>query len=114
MVKDEKKAKTLTTLKETERRTKRIGSNKRISLEDFHSQVTDGSMKELKIILKSDVQGSIEAINHSLKELQTDEVQLNLIHSAVGNINESDVMLAVVSNAVIIGFHVKVILKQEK
>ena len=108
VVKDEKKAKTLTTLKETERRTKRIGSNKRISLEDFHSQVTDGSMKELKIILKSDVQGSIEAINHSLKELQTDEVQLNLIHSAVGNINESDVMLAVVSNAVIIGFHVKV------
>ena len=58
--------------------------------------------------MKADVQGSLEALNHSLDELSGPEVKLDVIHSAVGNVNESDIMLAMVSNAVVIGFHVKV------
>jgi translation initiation factor IF-2 len=114
VVKDEKKARTLALLKQNETRKHRIAGSQRVSLEDFHSLVVDGSMKELKIILKADVQGSIGAISQSLEDLETEEVKVNIIHSAVGNINESDVMLAMVSNGVIIGFHVKVDPKAEE
>lgn len=107
VVKDEKKAKTLAALKQDHGRKSKMAGNQRITLEDFHSLVVGGDIKELKIILKGDVQGSVEALQHSLDELATEEVKLSMTHSAVGNINESDVMLAVVSNAVIIGFHVK-------
>lgn len=114
VVKDEKKARTLALLKQNESRKHRIAGSQRVSLEDFHSLVVDGSMKELKIILKADVQGSVGAIEQSLKDLETEEVKVDIIHSAVGNINESDVMLAMVSNGVIIGFHVKVDPKAEE
>jgi len=112
-VKDEKKARTLSVLKQSESRTRRMAGGQRITLEDLHTRIIEGSMKELKMILKADVQGSVEALEHSLEELSTDEVKLNMIHSAVGNVNESDVMLAMVSNAVIIGFHVKADTKAE-
>ncbi|MDD5633903.1 MAG: translation initiation factor IF-2 [Candidatus Omnitrophica bacterium] len=108
IVKDEKKAKTLSLLKQGEDRRKKITGNKRVTLEDFHSQMKEGAVKELKIVLKADVQGSVEALKYSMDELKTDEVRLVFVHTAVGNINESDVMLALVSNAIIIGFHVKV------
>ncbi|MFH1877429.1 MAG: translation initiation factor IF-2 [Candidatus Omnitrophota bacterium] len=114
VVKDEKKAKTLATLKQGERRQKNMAVNKRISLEEFHSLMMQGEVKELKMVLKADVQGSIEAIEHSLQELETKEVKVTIIHSAVGNINESDVMLAMVSNAIVIGFHVKIDTKAEE
>ncbi|MFH1836556.1 MAG: translation initiation factor IF-2 [Candidatus Omnitrophota bacterium] len=114
VVKDEKKAKTLALLKQSNTRNKRIASNPRITLEDLHNRILEGSMKELKIVLKADVQGSVEALNQSLEELSTGEVKVNMVHSAVGNINESDVMLAMVSNAVIIGFHVKIDSKAEE
>lgn len=113
VVKDEKKAKTLSLLKQSEGRMKKMGSRHRMTLEDFHTFVAQGEVKELKIVLKADVQGSEEALKHSLEELSTDEVKLDVIHSATGNINESDVMLAMVSNAVIIGFHVKTDTKAE-
>ncbi|NQT32372.1 MAG: translation initiation factor IF-2 [Candidatus Omnitrophica bacterium] len=108
VVKDEKKAKTLIELKQGQRRKDKRGGSRGVTLEGFHDRLLEGSMKELKIILKADVQGSIEALQQSLEELSTDEVKLESVHSAVGDINESDIMLAVVSNAIIIGFHVKV------
>ncbi len=107
VVKDEKKAKTLSMLKQDEGRSRRIAGNKRVTLEDLHKRILEGSIKELKIILKADVQGSIEALKYSLEELATSEVKVDLIHSGVGNVNESDIMLAIVSNAIILGFHVK-------
>jgi translation initiation factor IF-2 len=107
VVKNEKKAKTLSLLKQDESRSRTIAGSQRVTLEDLHNRILEGSMKELKMILKGDVQGSVEALQHSLEDLATSEVRLNMIHSAVGNINESDIMLAIVSNAVIIGFNVK-------
>ncbi|MBL7072791.1 MAG: translation initiation factor IF-2 [Candidatus Omnitrophica bacterium] len=113
VVKDEKKAKTLAELKQNESRHQNMTGSKRVTLEDLHSYIAAGNIKELTVILKADVQGSVEALKHSLKELETDEVKINIIHSAAGNINESDVMLAMVSNAVVIGFNVKVDLQAE-
>jgi len=120
VVKDEKKAKTLALLKQGESKKSRMTGRQRITLEDFHNRVLEGEIKELKIILKADVQGSVEAITHSLENLSTEEVKVSFAHTMVGDVNESDVMLAVVSNAVIIGFNVKVepkadtLVKQEK
>ncbi len=108
VVKDEKKAKTLSTLKQDEARSRKLKASKRITLEDFYTQMKEGAVKELAILLKGDVQGSIEAIKKSLTELNTKDVKIDIVHADVGNINESDVMLAVVSNAVVMGFNVKV------
>lgn len=108
VVKDEKKARTLSTLKQDEARSRKLRAAKRITLEDFYSQLKEGIAKKLAILLKGDVQGSIEAIKKSLLELNTKDVEIDIVHADVGNINESDVMLAVVSNAVVMGFNVKV------
>ena len=112
-VKDEKKARTLSLLKQGESRRSKMAGSQRITLEDLHTRIVEEGMKEINIILKADVQGSVEALKQSLEELATSEVKVNIVHSAVGNINESDVMLAVVSNALIIGFHVKMDVKAE-
>ncbi|MEE8317577.1 MAG: translation initiation factor IF-2 [Candidatus Omnitrophota bacterium] len=80
----------------------------KISLEDLYNKIKDGEVKELKIVLKADVQGSLEAIKDSLEKLSTSEVKLSVIHAQVGNINESDIMLASASNTVILGFHVDI------
>ncbi|MDP3804882.1 MAG: translation initiation factor IF-2, partial [Candidatus Omnitrophota bacterium] len=108
VVKDEKKARTLSLLKQDEARAKKLKSSHRITLEDFYKQMKDGIAKELAILLKGDVQGSVEAIKKSFMELNTKDVKIHIMHADVGNINESDVMLAVVSNAVVIGFNVKI------
>ncbi len=108
VVKDEKKARILSTLKQDEARSKKLKMSQRVTLEDFYKQMKEGIAKELTIIMKGDVQGSIEALKQSLDELSTKDVKINIVHADVGNINESDVMLAVVSNAVVIGFNVKV------
>ncbi len=83
------------------------GGAKHLSLENLHQKIQEGSFKELKLIIKADVQGSIEALGQSLEKLSTEVVRLHVIHGAVGGINESDVMLAAASDAVILGFHVK-------
>ncbi len=114
VVKDEKKARTLALLKQQESKRKGMAGRVKVTLEDLYSRIAAGAMKELKIILKADVQGSVEALKHSLEDLSTDEVKVNMIHSAVGNINESDTMLAMASNAVVIGFHIKVEPKAEE
>ena len=76
-------------------------------MEDLYSQIKEGKIKELDIIVKADAQGSSEAIHSSLEKLSTDEVKVRVIHSGVGAITESDVTLASVSNAIIVGFNVR-------
>ncbi|MCD8382627.1 MAG: translation initiation factor IF-2 [Clostridiales bacterium] len=80
---------------------------KKVSLDDLFDQIQVGEVKELKIIVKADVQGSAEAVCQNLEKLSNDEVRVNVIHSGVGAINESDVMLASTSNAIIVGFSVR-------
>ncbi|MFZ5597901.1 MAG: translation initiation factor IF-2 [Bacillota bacterium] len=79
----------------------------RVTLEDLFKHIQEGQVKELCLIVKADVQGSVEAINQSLARLSTDEVKVNIIHSGVGAIRETDIMLASASNAIIIGFNVR-------
>ena len=83
------------------------GPVKKVSLEDLFSQIQAGEMKTLNLIVKADVQGSAEAVKTSLEKISNDEVRVRVIHSAVGAISESDVMLAATSDAIIIGFNVR-------
>ena len=83
------------------------GSAKKVSLEDLFARIQEGELKDFNIIVKSDVQGSAEAVKSSLEKLSNDEVRVRVIHSGVGAINESDVMLASTSNAIIVGFNVR-------
>lgn len=78
-----------------------------MSLDDLFSQIQTGNLKELELIVKADVQGSVEAVKQSLTKLSNEEVVVKVIHGGVGAINESDVSLASASNAIIIGFNVK-------
>ena len=114
VVKDEKKARTLSLLKKEEERVSRLRGSQRMTLEQLYAGIKEGLIKELKVIIKGDVQGSVEALKKSLDEFSTKEVRLNVTHMGVGNVNESDVMLALVSNAIVIGFHVKVEPKAEE
>ena len=79
----------------------------KVTLDDLFQQIQEGEMKELKLIVKADVQGSVEAVRQSLEKLSNEEVLIRIIHGGVGAINESDVMLASASNAIIIGFNVR-------
>ncbi len=82
-------------------------SRKLVSLDDLFSQINSGDVKDLNIIVKADVQGSVEAVKQSLLKLSNEEVRINIIHGGVGAVNESDVMLADASNAIIVGFNVR-------
>lgn len=82
-------------------------ASNRVSLEDLYSQIQEGKVKELAIVVKADVQGSVEAIRQSLEKLSTDDVKVRVIHGAVGAITETDVTLAAASNALVIGFNVR-------
>lgn len=84
-----------------------VKAKAKASLEDLFSQIKEGSMKELNLIVKADVQGSAEAVKQALEKLSNDEVRVKVIHAAVGAIKESDVLLASASNAIIIGFNVR-------
>lgn len=104
---DEKVAKEIINLRLGEKKIEEQKQSSRVSLDEFFKQIQDADVKELKLIIKGDVQGSIEALAQSLLRLSTDEVKVNVIHSAVGAISETDVMLASASNAIIIGFNVR-------
>ncbi|NLV21743.1 MAG: translation initiation factor IF-2 [Syntrophomonadaceae bacterium] len=104
---DEKIAKDLANLRLNEKKIEEQKQSSRISLDDFFKQMQDAAVKELNLIIKGDVQGSVEALASSLLRLNTGEVKVNVIHSAVGAISETDVMLASASNAIIIGFNVR-------
>jgi len=106
VVADERKARQIATVRVERERLKGKGVT-RITLEDLHKQIAAGEVKELRLILKADVQGSVEALTESLERLSTDEVRLKVIHGSVGNVTESDVMLASASNAIVLGFNVK-------
>jgi len=107
VVQDEKKAKEIADWQMIEKKKARTaGAAPRVTLEDFYEMVQAGSTKNLKIILRTDVQGSMEALTENLGKLKHPEINLKVIHSAVGNITESDVNLAMASNAVIVGFNV--------
>ena len=77
----------------------------KMSLDDLFTQIKEGNLKELNIVVKADVQGSVEALKQSLLKLSNDEVVIKIIHGGVGAINESDVILSSASNAIIIGFN---------
>jgi translation initiation factor IF-2 len=105
-VSDERKARQIATMRQERDRSK-VKAATRVTLEGLHRQIQSGEVKELRLILKADVQGSVEALGDALERLGTDEVKLKVIHSSAGAINESDVMLASASNAIVIGFNVK-------
>jgi len=106
VVADERKARQIATVRSDRDRLKGKGTT-RVTLEDLHKQIVTGEVKELRLVLKADVQGSVEALTESLERLSTDEVRLKVIHGSVGAVNESDVMLASASNAIVLGFNVK-------
>jgi translation initiation factor IF-2 len=86
---------------------KKVTVSARVTLSDLHKQIEAGEVKELRVILKGDVHGSVEALQDALERLSTEEIKVRVIHGAVGTITETDVMLASASNAIIIGFNVK-------
>lgn len=106
-VDNEKLAKQVADKRQKEKHQQEIARNTKVSLEDLFAQIKEGDVKELNIVLKADVQGSIEAIRQSLEKLGNEEVRVNIIRTAVGGIRETDVMLAAASNALIIGFNVR-------
>lgn len=106
VIDDEKQAKELVLLRQEQDKLKQVKTVKRISLEELHSQIKEGKIKELKLIVKADVQGSLEAIRHTLDKLNVSEIKLSIIHEGVGNINSSDAILSVASDALIVGFNV--------
>jgi translation initiation factor IF-2 len=103
---DERHAQALLARKRDEMEKESAQATKTVNLDNLYDQISAGKVKELNVILKTDVQGSIEPIRTSLEQLGTDEVKVRIIHSAAGNVTESDVMLAAASNGLIIGFNV--------
>ncbi len=106
VVEDEKKARDFSLRRMEEKRLKGARPLAHISLDDLYQQIKEGKIKELNIIVKADVQGSLEALLQSLQKLTSKDVTIKVIHSGVGNVNLSDVILASASNAIVIGFHV--------
>ena len=106
-VENEKVAKQLVAKKKAESRQKLIKQGSKVTLDDLFGQIKEGKIKDLNIIIKADVQGSVEALKESLEKLSTDEVRVRVLHASTGAITESDINLASVSNAIIIGFNVR-------
>ena len=106
-VSDERLARELVEQRLTEQKEAQFNSQTKVTLDNLFEQMKEGDMKELKIIVKADVQGSVEAVRQSLEKLSNEEVRVHIIHGGVGAINESDVMLANASNAIIVGFNVR-------
>ena len=104
---DEKDARQVSTHRSQIQRSKDLTRSNRVSLENLYEQIQGGEVKDLNLIIKADVHGSIEALRDSLVKLSNEEVKINVIHSGTGTINESDISLAAVSNALIIGFNVR-------
>jgi translation initiation factor IF-2 len=109
VVENEKKVKSIIDKRRKQKRENKLAAfSKKITLEDITEQIQKGQVKTLKVILKTDVQGSLEAITSSLEQIKSEEVKLDIIHQSAGSVNESDVMLALASSALIIGFGVGV------
>jgi len=106
-VEDERLARELVEQRKHEAKQAKFNEYQKVTLDNLFSQIEQGEMKELSLIVKADVQGSVEAVTQSLEKLTNDEVRVRVIHGGVGGIKESDVMLASASNAIIIGFNVR-------
>lgn len=107
VVKDEKTARSMAEARKEKIKDESFRASTRVSLEDLYNQIKEGNVKELDIIVKADVQGSVQAIKQSLEKLSTEDVKVRVIHGAVGGITETDVSLATASNALLIGFNVR-------
>ncbi len=107
VVEDEKKAREVAEERVNKAKAEALASAQKASLDSLFSQIEEGKMKELNIIVKADVQGSVEAVKQSLEKISNEEVRVRVIHGGVGGVNESDIMLASASNAIIVGFNVR-------
>ena len=106
-VEDEKTAKDVAQHRQTKMRESELAKHSKISLEDLYAKIQEGDVKELKVVIKADVQGSVEAVKDSLGKLSTDNCRLIPLHTAVGGITESDIILASASDAIVLGFNVR-------
>jgi translation initiation factor IF-2 len=104
---DDAKARQVAEHRRSKQRESEMAKTAKVSLDDLYQQIQSGNVRELKVVVKTDVQGSLEAVSDALRRLSTDDVRLNVIHGSVGGITESDVLLASASNAVVIGFNVR-------
>jgi translation initiation factor IF-2 len=107
VVKDERAAREIAQARHQKQKDVGLTASSRRTLEELYAETKDGEIKELPLLIKADVQGSVGALGDALLKISTDAVKLKLIHSGVGGINESDVLLAAASKAIIIGFHVR-------
>ena len=106
VVESDKDARTISEARQDQYRTEKLGANSHVSLDNLFQQIQEGEIKELNVVLKGDVQGSVQAVASSLLDLSTDEVKINIIHEAVGGITETDILLASASDAIVVGFNV--------
>ncbi len=106
-VADESKARQVAEHRQSKQRETELVKTSKVSLEELYDQIKTGDVKELRVVLKADVQGSVEALSEALTRLSTGEVKLRVIHGSVGGITESDILLAAASNAIVIGFNVR-------
>jgi translation initiation factor IF-2 len=104
---DDQKARQIADHRRGKQRESEMAKTAKVSLDDLYNQIQSGDVKELKVVLKADVQGSVEAISDALTRLSTADVRLSVIHGSVGGITESDVLLATSSNAIVLGFNVR-------
>ena len=107
VLEDERKAKQIALMRQQRLREATLARISRVTLEKLYQQVKEGALKELKMVLKADVHGSIEALTKAISELGTSEIKVNLIHTGMGDITESDIMLAFASDAIVVGFNVR-------
>ncbi len=114
VVDDERKARQIALARQQKQRLAEMAKKRKLTLDDLYAKIKEGEIKELNIIIKADVQGSVEALRDALEQITHPEVKVRVIHASVGGINESDVMLAAASNAVIIGFNVRPELKAQQ
>ena len=106
-VADEAKARQVAEYRQSKQRETELVKSSKVSLEELYDQIKTGDVKELRVVLKGDVQGSVEALTDALTRMSTNEVKLRVIHGSVGGITESDILLAAASNAIVIGFNVR-------
>jgi len=111
VVDDEKKARQIAMARLQKQRLAEMARTRKLTLDDLYSKIKEGEIRELNIIIKGDVQGSVEALRDAFQQITHEQVKVKVIHASVGGINESDVMLSTASNAIIIGFNVRAALK---
>ena len=111
VVEDERKARHISGIRQEKLRTKQLSQTNRVTLDDLYRRISAGEVKDLNLIIKADVQGSVQALWDAIAKLESEKVRLRLIHGSTGAITESDIMLASASNAIVIGFSVRPIPK---